>query len=223
MYQAIIEDINPNDIESIGRINKVLSKSKLVKKIPSPLRWFARQLYMTEGTAYFDFMFQATQYSDFVSRATEYQLRMEKAPEKYTDELVYDVDENGKTTRIKKISEEYIKYEEAVTINVWNAFINYDKPQSTAEQYLNDIGLLMFTKFVKRIQNQITKGIVDNPMGVLMFLLTQSFIMDTEDIYEQNVFNKTWSALFHNPVDNFTDALIPIPLQYYFGMRNLGI
>ena len=30
MYQAIVEDINPNDIESIGRINKVLSKIIIV-------------------------------------------------------------------------------------------------------------------------------------------------------------------------------------------------
>lgn len=50
----------------------------------------------------------------------------------------------------------------------------------------------MFTKFGIRIQSQITKGIVENPMGVLMFLLTQYAIVDTEDIYEQAVTNKMW-------------------------------
>ena len=216
MYQAIVEDINPDELESIGKINQFFKNNKLTKKIPSPIRWFARQLYMTEGTAYFDFMFQATQYSDFVSRATEYQLRMAKAPEKYKT-----VTEDGVKKQI--LNDDYIKYEEAVTIDIWNAFINYDKPQSSMEQYLNDIGLIMFTKFAKRIQHQITKGIVDNPMGVMMFMLAQSAIVNTEDIYEQNIFNKTWSALIHNPIDNFTNAITPMPLQYYFGMRNLGL
>ena len=60
-------------------------------------------------------------------------------------------------------------------------------------------------------------------MGVMMFMLAQSAIVNTEDIYEQNIFNKTWSALIHNPIDNFTNAITPMPLQFYFGMRNLGI
>ena len=214
MYQAIVEDINPDELESIGKINQFLKNNKLVGKIPSPVRWFARQLYMTEGTAYFDFMFQVTQYSDFVGRATEYQLRMAQAPEQYKT-----VTEDG--VKKKVVTDEYLKYEEAVTIDVWNAFINYDKPQSSVEQYLNDIGLVMFTKFAKRIQYQITKGVVNNPMGVLMFLIAQNSLVDTEDIYEQNIFNKSWSALIHNPIDNLINAATPMPLQFYFGMRKI--
>jgi len=171
---------------------------------------------MTEGTPFFDFMFTATQYSDFVARATEYQLRMANAPKQF--EVV--VDENGK--KVKKTTDAYLKYEEAVTIDIWNAFINYDKPQSSLEQYLNDIGLLMFTKYAKRIQHMITKGIINNPIGVLMFTMYQSAILNTDDIYEQNIFNKSWSSLIHNPIENFVDAATPMPLQFYFGMRNLG-
>jgi len=54
-----------------------------------------------------------------------------------------------------------------------------------------------------------------------MFLIGQYSIMDTEDIMEQNVFSKHWSALFHNPVDNFIDAITPMPVQYYFGMKSM--
>lgn len=216
MYQSIVEDINMDDLESIGKISKFLKGSKVLSKIPNAMKWMSRQLYMTEGTPIYDFMFQATQYSDFIARATEYQLQMEKAPKKYTI-----VERDGR--RYRELTEEYIEYEEKVTVGILNAFINYDKPQSSIEQYLNDIGLFMFTKFAKRIQHVILKSFMDNPIGVLMFLLGQHYILDTEDILEQNVINKHWTALVHNPVDNFINAVTPMPLQYYFGMRNTGL
>ena len=216
MYQSIVEDINIDDLESIGKISKFLKNSKVLNKIPNAMKWMSRQLFMTEGTPIYDFMFQATQYSDFIARATEYQLQMEKAPKKY--EIV---ERDGR--RYRELTDEYVEYEERVTIGILNAFINYDKPQSSIEQYLNDIGLFMFTKFAKRIQHVILKSSMDNPIGVLMFLLGQHYILDTEDIMEQNIINKHWTALVHNPVDNFINAVTPMPLQYYFGMRNTGL
>lgn len=216
MYQSIVEDINIDDLESIGKISKFLKNSKLLNKIPNPIRWVSRQLYMTEGTPIYDFMFQATQYSDFIARATEYQLQMDKAPKKYKI-----VEKDGK--RYKELTDEYTEYEEKVTIGILNAFINYDKPQSSIEQYLNDIGLIMFTKFAKRIQHVILKSSIDNPIGVLMFLLGQHYILDTDDILEQNIINKHWTALIYNPVDNFINATVPILLQYKLGIRNTGL
>jgi hypothetical protein len=180
------------------------------------MKTIAKHLYAAEGTPLYNFMFQATQYSDFVARATEYQILMEKAPKKYEV-----VKKNGKT--IRQISKAWAEYDEKATIQVWNAFINYDKPQSTVEQYFNDLGLVMFTKFAKRIQHVITKGAIDNPIGTLMFILGQSFILDTEDIMEQNVFNKHWSSLIHSPVDNLINAVTPMYLQYATGMRNLSL
>ena len=216
MYQSIVEDINIDDLESIGKISKFLKNNKLLNKVPNTIKWMSRQLYMTEGTPIYDFMFQATQYSDFIARATEYQLQMEKAPKKYKM-----IEKDGK--KYRELTDEYIEYEEKVTIGILNAFINYDKPQSSIEQYLNDIGLFMFTKFAKRIQHVILKSSIDNPIGTLMFLLGQHYVLDTEDILEQNVISKNWSALLHNPVDNFINAVTPMPLQYYFGMRNTGL
>ena len=216
MYQAIVEDINPEEMEIIGKVNKIVRNNKWTNKIPNSVKTFTKHLFLAEGTPFFEFMFKATQYSDFVSRATEYQLQMEKAPEKYKI-----ITEDGVKKKI--YNEEYLKYEENLTIDIWSAFINYDKTQSSFEQYLNDLGLVMFTKYAKRIQHQITKGIVNNPMGVLMFLFFQSTILNTDDIYEQNVFNKSWSSLIHSPFDNAINALTPVPLQFLFGMRSFDL
>ena len=56
-----------------------------------------------------------------------------------------------------------------------------------------------------------------------MFLLGQHYILDTDDILEQNIINKHWTALIYNPVDNFINATVPIPLQYKFGIRDTGL
>ena len=82
---------------------------------------------------------------------------------------------------------------------------------------MNDIGALMFSKFAKRIQHVIAEQLWENPLGALAFLLSQHFLVDTEDIFEQNVFNKNWSALFNTPWDNFQGAVVPMPLQILFG------
>ena len=131
------------------------------------------------------------------------------------------VTRNGK--KIQVLNKDYQRYEENASAEVWNAFINYAKPQSSFEQYLNDLGLTMFTKYFKRIQHVIGKQIIDNPIGVLMFWLGQSTLINTEDILEQNVLNKSWSSMFHSPVDNFISATVPMPLQYYFNMRTMGM
>ena len=133
----------------------------------------------------------------------------------------YIIKKDGKT--IRRLNDNWIKYEEKVTKDVWEAFINYDIPQSSLMQYLSDMGILMFTKYAFRIQRVIAKNIMDRPINVLLFMLGQSMIRNTDDIMEQNIFNKHWSALLHNPLENFIDVAIPMPLQYYYGMRNTGI
>ena len=204
MYQAIVEDIDTNQIDNTGKINKWLTTIANHKRIPSTLRTVVKHLYMMEGTPFFDFMFQATQYSDFVARATEYQLQMEKAPAKFI-----------KNTKGEQVyNKAYEKYEQLVSIDVWNAFINYDKPQSSLEQYLNDIGLVMFTKYFKRIQHMLFKNAINNPVSTALFLISQATIADTADIYESNVFSRGLLTSASAPWNNFISAAIPMPIQF---------
>lgn len=209
MYQSIIEDLNPEEMESTNKLVKVLKNSKISKLTPGPVKWMLKQLYMTEGTPIYDFMFTLTQYSDFVARATEYQSQLREI-EKETPRFL----KNGRENPLWR------NKEEELSMMILRAFINYDKPQSRAEQYANDTGLLMFTKFAKRIQSIVVHQATKNPIGVILFLIGQSMLVDVEDIMEQNVFNKHWSALFHNPVENLFNAAIPMPLQYAFGLRH---
>ena len=218
MYSAIIEDLTPNDLEAVGKINKFISLK--LKHVPSPLKWMFKQLYMMEGTSYFDMMFKATQYSDFVARATQYQLTMEKFDKKQLKLGNKNYKKVG-----HKGYDEYVDFEKQLTFDIWNAFVNYDKPQSSKEQYLNDMGLLMFTKYGKRIQHMVTKGFIEHPITSLLFLISNSVMTDaimpdimSETIFDQFVLTKHWTSLAHNPFDNFLSALIPVPLHHMLGI-----
>lgn len=212
MYQSIIEDLNTTELEATGKIGKFVKNSTWFNKIPKSIKSLVRVLYFGEGTFISTFMTQLTQYSDFVARATEYQLQMEKAPERYE---IYTF--NGKN--YKRETKAYKDYEHKVMVDVLNTFINYDKPQSSIEQYANDMGIIQYTKFAKRIQGVVTKTISKNPMGAIMFLITQGMLVDTEDILEQNLVSKPISRLFYNPVDNFYNTIVPVPAQYLLDMR----
>ena len=209
-WQSIVEDLSTTDLESTGKLQKFLKQTKLYKKAPKALKTLMHTLYLGEGTFVHNFMTQSTQYSDFVARATDYQLQMKNAPEKY-EEIVVD----GATK--KRVTDAYIQYERKVYQDILNAFINYDKPQSAYEQYANDMGIIMFSKFGKRIQPAITKSLIENPMGCLMFFIKQCLFINTEDILEQNAFAKRWLNLGHNVVDNIYETVIPVPVQYLLG------
>ena len=208
MYQAVVEDMNPDELENVGKVIKLIKNWKVAERVPAPLKWLVKNLYMAEGTFLYNFMFTLTQYSDFVARATEYQSKLEDI-EKDTPKFLNNGRENPN----------WRDKEEQLSADIVREFINYDKPQSKGEQYLNDMGLLFFTKFAKRIQSVITDQITKNPMGVLMFLACQCTFLDVENIMEQHWLVKHWSALPHNPVTNLMSAVIPPYLHAYYGIR----
>ena len=220
MYQSIVEDMNPEELESTSKITKLLKYNKLAEKTPGMLKTALNHLYLGKGTPIHDFMFTATQYSDFIARATEYQLRMAKAKSEYERIKKEKPTIENAQFKLMNYDEFYKAYEKITSIRVLNAFINYDKPQSQLEQYLNDVGLLFFSKFGKRIQHVITDQLWENPLGAVMFLLSQKLLIDTEDIFEQNLFQKNWSALVSNPISNFLGIAMPMPLQFATGQQD---
>jgi hypothetical protein len=125
-------------------------------------------------------MATATQYSDFVARATEYQLLQERGV--------------GKKEAME---------------HVMDAFVNYNKPATAFEEYLNNMGLIMFTKYFKRIQRAIAKGFKDKPLNVLIAILGQSALYDIDDIYDQNMLTRSYGNIGINPFEHIERAFIP--------------
>jgi hypothetical protein len=151
---------------------------KKTQFIPKFIKTGVKWVYLSEGTPVYDFMAKVTQMSDFVAKATEYQVRVEKG-----------VDKN------KALSD------------ALRMVINYSRPSSNIENYVNKMGLWMFTKFGKRIQWVLFNGIRQNPVSAMLALFTQNILLETENIGEQQFMLKNWSANWYTPIDIMEGAL----------------
>lgn len=153
---------------------------KKTEGVPEFVRNGAHWLYLSERTSFFRYMTQATQYSDLAARATEYQFLLEKGIP-----------------------------EEQARITVLDAFINYNKPSTALEQWANDMGLVMFTKYFKRIQRVIKNGITKHPVSFILSLLAQEGLMDISDVTDSSLMSKNYGAISQNMVDELVRAVTP--------------
>lgn len=141
LMPSIVEDVAADD-------DPYSYKSALVRKVDKQAQHLnkhvvagARVAYMAHDTKLYQGLSRATQLSDFVARYTLYQHLISQKK-----------DALGKEDAVQAASE---------------AFVNYDIPMHRAMQYMDDMGLMMFTKYFLRIQRVIQKMIKEHPARVL--------------------------------------------------------
>ena len=173
-------------------VGDLKASSKLTRKIDEKLENFPEfvkngvdMLFITERTKLFKMITFATQASDFAAR--------------------YALIEGLKAQGLNKT--------EAMN-TAKDAFIIYSNPDSKLFQYMNDIGLVMFTKYFMRIQRVISKGALDHPISFLLALIGQASIMDIDDVTDQSMFSKDLTKMFYSPIDVLTQAVYPSSVEY---------
>lgn len=173
-------------------VGDLKSSSKLTRKIDEKLENFPEFvkngvdiLFVTERTKLFKMITFATQASDFAAR--------------------YALIEGLKAQGVNKT--------EAIN-TAKDAFIIYSNPDSKLFQYMNDMGLVMFTKYFMRIQRVISKGALDHPISFLLALIGQASIMDIDDVSDQSMFSKDLTKMFYSPMDVLTQAVYPSSVEY---------
>ena len=119
-------------------------------KLPKSLLKVGKIATVAKGTQLHNFMMNATQQSDFVFKYAVYQQELRK----------------GKT-------------KESAIRRARDFFVDYDIPTSQGMQFMNDIGIFMFSKFALRIQRVVATLAKENPGGMLIesLLMTQLFGM----------------------------------------------
>jgi len=137
-----------------------------IGNLPEYVKNGANWAYLSEKTGVFQFVQRATQYSDFIARATEYQILKEK----------------GVADKVAKQT-------------VLDAFINYGKPSSSFEEYLNNIGMVMFTKYAKRIRRAIKSSVGKKPLNIILSILGQEMFFEADDIWDQNPITRSYTNL----------------------------
>ncbi len=202
MFPSVIEDLLPSDETSASKIGNYLVdtfEKKTTVKVPAFLQNIGKQVYMTEGSPYYDFMFTATQYSDFVARCVLYDLEMKRVKKGNLD-----------LDSVKRA-------EDAILHNLLDQFIDYNTPQSSRVQWLNDVGLWMFTKYFLRIQYVIARHLTERPASVALMLLANSAMTPSLEIdsfiTDAAIPIRDFDATWRNPADNIISTFVPVLLQ----------
>lgn len=142
LMPTIVEDIAADDDIYSYKSEFARRTEKLVSKLNPTVVSVGKQIYMTHDTKIYQGLSRITQLSDFVARYTLYQ--------------------HVTNRKDNPLSKEDAIHEASET------FINYDTPMHQGMQYLDDMGITMFTKYFLRIQRVLLKLSKENPARVLM-------------------------------------------------------
>lgn len=167
--------------------------SKVIEKAPRVIRDGLKLVYLSEDTKIMKFMNAATQYSDFVARYAQYTMLVEKGIDK-----------------------------DAAAKEVRDAYVNYNKPNSRALEWANQMGFVMFTKYFTRIQKAIKYQFKEHPLTVLGAILAQEWVIgNIDDITDQSIIRKDIGNIFYTPMDTLGMALTPTWDDAYKSIRQM--
>jgi hypothetical protein len=219
MYQSHIEDLDQSALSETNKLVKTVNDR--ASKLPKVLRDAADVAYMTQNTSWYKASQEVLQMSDMVARVVDYktngrvaQRQIEgsrRLPNWWLDTKGKDYNETQSLSG--KDLEEFTEQEQVVRMdNILENYVNYIRPNSTFEEYMNRMGILMFTKRIKRIQKVIATTSMSNPIksAVLMAGITAGVDVDVIQLESMmsglygtdgsfsifNVFN-TYSPLYH--------------------------
>lgn len=159
VLQNIIEDID-TDVDGFSYRGKFEQRiKKYTDKLPNVLTSSLNELTLGRTSKAYGFARYGAQVSDFAAR--------------------YSVH--------KKLMEEGYSNQAAIE-EVMDIFLNYDVPTHRNIQYLNDIGVLMFSKYLLRVQRQIARMFKKNPSRTISMLALQNIFGEVSDITDSMLF-----------------------------------
>lgn len=150
LMPSIVEDTSEDD--DIYSYKSKLSRTaqELASNVHPMVRTAANEIYMGRDTKMYQGLRRFTQLSDFMARYTQYQYLTTR-------------EENplSKADAMQQASDD---------------FVNYDIPMQRTMQYLDDMGIFMFTKYFLRIQKVILRLTKEKPGRVLSAVALDQFM-----------------------------------------------
>jgi hypothetical protein len=150
LMPTIVEDVAVDDDLYSYKAAFTRKVDELAQGVNPGVLSVAKQIYMTHDTGMYQFLSRTTQLSDFVARYTLFQ---------------------HLTTRKRNP----LSREEAIQ-RASDSFVNYDIPMQRQLQYLDDMGLMMFTKYFLRIQRVLFRLVKEHPLQVLMMVGLHNYL-----------------------------------------------
>lgn len=168
MMPTIVEDVAADDDIYSYKTNLVQRTEAFTSKLNPQILAAGKALYMAKDTKIYQAMYYGTQISDFLAKYTMYQYA---------------------TSRKKNP----LSHEEAIQL-ASDAFVNYDIPSHRTVQYLNDMGIVWFTKYYLRIQKVIAHLYAEKPGRAMMLLSLSHFFSGVPTLMDSSFIHK-----LHNP------------------------
>lgn len=141
MMPTIVEDVQP-DADGYTYGSKIRQKfNQVTSGLPASAVTAARWAVIDKGTAPHKFLSDAAQFSDFAAKYALYKHLTEHARDRLSH-----------TEALQRASD---------------AFVNYDIPATATRQYLDDMGITMFTKYRVRIQRAMFYLMDKRPASVM--------------------------------------------------------
>lgn len=179
MLSSIVEDVVMQEADYSYSSAFKQRVDEFTKWIPSPVKTTADWLMVSPKTAPYQFLATTTQLSDFVA----------------------------KYTLFKHLTEQEGKSFEQATTEASQTFINYDMPTSRSLQYMNDVGLFMFTKFFLRIQAALFKLLDQRAASVIGQHLAVEMLTDVPGILDPLLLNRLGNNPFEGSAASIFSAL----------------
>jgi len=190
MFQAIVEEMGKDEFKSSNRVARFFDKQ--LDKVPGYVKDGAHLLFLTEKTKYFNFMTKATQFSDFASRYALYELEKEKQVSRLNGKFDgKNIIQVGNIPYFEEVEnkDEWVTRSKAKEMLlsrlkdiVLDTHVNYSKLDGPVMDWLNRVGLAMFTKYAFRIQKPNVKAAIDHPLYYFSTIGLQRFIGNVDDI-----------------------------------------
>lgn len=169
---TIVDDVEINEDDYSYKSEAGKKLKKYTDVVPEGVKTVGKTALMSPGTIGHNFMSAATQYSDFMARYVVYNHARKK---------------------------EGMSHDDAVQ-EAMQMFIQYDLPSSPQVQWLNDSGLMMFTKFLFRFQHVMMKVFRKNPAFVMLQSFGLNLLTDPETLLDPNLISKAPSMFYPGPL-----------------------
>jgi hypothetical protein len=185
LFQTIIQDV-AQEMDPYSYQNRFFQGIEdRVEKLPNWVKATGKTLLMTHDTPMYKLAYQFPAYTDFASRYVTYQYMVNRKKKPMT-------------------------HAQAVQF-VDDAFVNYDRPQHKALQFLNDSGLMPFTKYYIRIQRVLFHLMEENPARMMALAMAANLIPGMPTIADAVFWNKLEYSPFRDGAFEWLDSMGEIP------------
>ena len=199
IFQSIVEDVEVDQDSFFKQIENSVPGYQTIEKFANkgdvifPAgKEIYKQITIAPDTTAGNVLMKATQYSDFIARYAMYDF----------------------LTKHKNVDKQTALQE------VVETFVDYEENTSRELQWLNDMGIMMFTKFLFRIQRVILKAFKEQPASTVLLEMLQSVIGDIDDILDSNLITNTYLQRLNVPgnLDTISDAATWNAFNYVPGL-----